>query len=204
MSFVLVLMTMPVVRLDGQLSFIRMSLAPCEVPKLLERHRDRYKGSDKVEQRATKLIAGNFPAADSLAFIEAVCKLGRGQRNFSRIEVAGGARIAQSLASATKAIEGGDVTLAIGELSRLPHLGFSFASKVARFLAPDKCVVLDSVIRSRIGYLDSNVGYTRFLQDCFQLLQLLQQSSDLESTLRDSLRVCDVEAAVFMKAKEEQ
>lgn len=193
---------MPVVRLDGQLSFIRISLAPSEVPKLLERHRDHYKGTEKVEQRATKLIAENFPTPDSLAFIEAVCKWGQGKRTFSRIEAAGGTRIAQSLQSATEAIEAGDVTIAIGELTRLPRLGFSFASKIARFLAPDKCVVLDSVIRSRIGYPENNVGYTGFLQDCFQLLQLLRKSSGLESSLRDRLRVCDVEAAVLMKAKE--
>lgn len=192
---------MPVVQLGGQLTFVRISLSPSELPELLARHRSEYPGAEVVEQCARRLIAANFPPADATAFIEGVCEWGRGNRNFSRIRDAGDATIAQSIKSATETIDAGDVVRAIGELQHLPHLGLSFASKVARFLAPDKCVVLDSVIRSRIGYVESSEGYTEFLQDCFQLLHMLRTSRDLDASFCD-LRVCDVEAAVFMKAKE--
>lgn len=195
---------MPVMQIEGQLSFVRISLAPSEVPKLLKRHRSEYPGAEVVEHCARRVIAANFPPADATAFIEGVCEWGGGNRNLSRIRDAGDAAIAQSLKSATEAIDAGDVVPAIGELQRLPHLGLSFASKVARFLAPDKCVVLDSVIRTRIGYVESQEGYAEFLQDCFRLLELLRTSPDLDASLRDGLRVCDVEAAVFMKARDEK
>ncbi|WP_343227780.1 8-oxoguanine DNA glycosylase OGG fold protein [Rhizobium laguerreae] len=167
-------------------------------------HRSEYPGAEVVEQCAKRLIAANFPPNDATAFIGGVCEWGRGNRNFSRIRDAGDTTIAQSLRSATEAIDAGDVTRSIEELQRLPHLGLSFASKVARFLAPDKCVVLDSVIRNRIGYVESEEGYSEFLQDCFQLLQTLRTSPDLEAPLRDRLRVCDVEAAVFIKARDQK
>lgn len=185
---------MPVVQLDGQISFVQIGLAPSEVPKLLAQHRSEYSDTQDVEQRAKRLIA----ASGSREFVASVCKWGGGQRLVSRICKDGDATIARS---ATEAIEEGDVTLAIGELINLRYLGLSFASKVARFLAPDKCVVLDRVIRCRIGYVESSEGYTEFLQDCFQLLHMLRTSRDLDASFRD-LRVCDVEAAVFMKAKE--
>ncbi|MBY2983656.1 hypothetical protein [Rhizobium leguminosarum] len=191
---------MPVVQLDGQLSFVRISLAPSEVPKLLERHRSEYPETEDVEQRAKRLIASDFPPSDSREFVARVCKWGGGQRLVSRICKAGDATIAQSLKSAIDAIESVNVAWAIGELQHLPHLGLSFASKIARFLAPDKCVVLDSVIRTRIGYVESQEGYSEFLQDCFQLLQMLRTSRAPDAAFRD-LRVCDVEAAVFMKVK---
>ncbi|EGE58172.1 UNVERIFIED_ORG: hypothetical protein GGI63_006209 [Rhizobium esperanzae] len=195
---------MPVVQLDGQLSFVRISLAPSEVPELLERHRSEYPGAEVVELCARRLIAADFPPADATAFIVGVCEWGRGNRNLSRIVDAGDPTIAQSLKSAAKAIDADDVVWAIEELQQLPRLGLSFASKVARFLAPDKCVVLDSVIRTRIGYVESEEGYSEFLQDCFQLLEMLRTSPDLDASLRDGLRVCDVEAAIFIKARDQK
>ncbi|MGH0364214.1 hypothetical protein NKZ04_18340 [Sinorhizobium meliloti] len=182
--------------------FVRISLTPSEVPELVKRHRSEYPGAEAVEQFARRLIAANFPPAEATAFIEGVCEWGGGERNLSRILDAGDATIAQALKSANEAIDADDVVRAIWELQHLPHLGLSFASKVARFLAPDKCVILDSVIRSRIGYVESSEGYSEFLRDCTQLLKMLRTSPDLEASLRDRLRVCDVEAAVFMKAKE--
>ncbi len=198
------MVTMPVLQLDGAFSFIRISVAPSEFPALLAGHRMQYKGTDEVESCAGQLIAADFPLSASTTFIERVCRWGRGARHITRVNAAGGARIAHSLRSATEAIEAGHVADAIEELRNLPHLGLSFASKVARFLQPKKCVILDSVIRSHLGYVESKEGYAEFLRDCFQLLHMLRQSPDLEASLRDGLRVCDVEAAVFMKAKEKK
>ncbi|MGO7870694.1 hypothetical protein AB9E15_15700 [Rhizobium leguminosarum] len=192
---------MPVLQFDGVFSFVRISLAPAEVAKLLVQHRSRYPKTKELEQSARHLIAANFPSSASADFITEVCKWGRGERHISRIHAAGEIRIAYSLKSAMEAIETDHVTQALEKLQGLPQLGLSFASKVARFLAPHKCVVLDSVIRSRVGYVESNEGYAEFLNDCSQLLTMLRTSPDLEASLRDGLRVCDVEAAVFMKAK---
>lgn len=191
-------------QLDGRLSFVRISLSASEMPELLERHRSEYPGAEVVELCARRLIAAKFPPVHATAFIEGVCEWGGGNRNFSRIRKAGDATIARSLKSAAEAINADDVVWAIEELQHLPHLGLSFASKVARFLAPDKCVVLDSVIRTRIGYVESQEGYSEFLQDCFQLLEQLRTSQDLDASLRDGLRVCDVEAAVFIKARDQK
>lgn len=195
---------MPVIEIHGRLSFVRISLAPSEVPQLLERHRSKYPGTEVVEQCARRLIAANFPPAEATAFIEGLCEWGGGERNLSRILDAGDATIAQTLKLANEAIDAGDAVRAVGQLRHLRHLGLSFASKVARFLAPDKCVVLDSVIRTRIGYVENLKGYAEFLRDCSQLVQLLRTSSDLDASLRDGLRVCDVEAAVFMKARDQK
>lgn len=193
---------MPVIEIQGRLSFVQVSLAPSEVAELLELHRSKYPGTEVVEQCARRLTAANFPPAEATAFIEGVCEWGGGERNLGRILDAGDAAVAQTLELAIDAIEAGDAVRAVGELRHLPHLGLSFASKVARFLAPDKCVILDSVIRTRIGYVESLKGYAEFLRDCSRLLELLRTSPDLDASLRDGLRVCDVEAAVFMKAKE--
>ena len=195
---------MPVMQIDGQLVFVRVSLAPSEVAELLELHRSKYPGTEVVEQCARRLIAANFPPAEATAFIEGVCEWGGGERNLSRILDAGDATIAQTLKLANEAIDAGDAVRAVGQLRHLPHLGLSFASKVARFLAPDRCVVLDSVIRTRIGYVESSEGYSEFLRDCSQLLQMLRTSPDLDASLRDGLRVCDVEAAVFIKARDQK
>jgi hypothetical protein len=77
---------------------------------------------------------------------------------------------------------------------RLPYFRMSFASKIIRFIYPDRAVIFDSVIRSGLGYPESADGYGAFLDDCQAIL-------DRSRTEYPELRVCDIEAAIFMKLR---
>jgi hypothetical protein len=48
----------------------------------------------------------------------------------------------------------------------LNGLAVSFASKHLKFLAPEKAVVLDSIVSKRLGYELTPDGYQAFLNDC--------------------------------------
>ncbi|MFA1676280.1 hypothetical protein ACDY97_26945 [Rhizobium mongolense] len=193
---------MPVLQHNNQLLIVRISLSPSEVPFLLARHRQEYEDAVEIEQLGAQLLATDFPPDISLDFLERVHRWGKAYRNLTRVSQTGGVKIACTLRVARDLIAAGAVPDAVEEIRELPRIGLSFASKAARFLAPEKCVVLDSVIRGRLGYGETRDAYADFLQDCHQLLEMLKTSQELDSSLRAKLRVCDVEAAIFMKAKE--
>jgi hypothetical protein len=193
---------MPIFQLEETLLVYRLALLPAEVPSLLERHRARYPGGSEIEQGGKKLKADGFPEIASVNFVEDVHNWSMMRRNAERVQKVGGAEIAAKLRIASQQIDDGDEPQAIQTLCRIPHLGISYASKIARFLDPEKCVILDSVIRERLGYPNNAGGYAAFLQDCRDTLEVLKASPLLDSRCRAGLRVCDVEAVFFMKAKE--
>lgn len=193
---------MPILQLDETLVIYRLSLLPAEVPSLLERHRARYPGGADIEQVGKKLKADDFPENASANFVERVHNWSRMRRNAKRVQKAGSCEIASKLRAASQHIDEGDEPKAIQTLCQIPHLGITYASKIARFLDPEKCVILDSIVRERLGYPHDIGGYAAFLQDCRDALEVLKASPLLDSRCRASLRVCDVEAAFFMKAKE--
>lgn len=193
---------MPVIEQNGRLSIVRLDLAPGEVPFLLKRHRTEYEGSESVEGKARKLKAADFSAEEARGFVNSVFLWSKNTRNLSRVQQASNSQFETAFENASQLIDNGDVPKAIDTLCKIPHLGVSYASKIGRFLDPEKCVILDSVIRGRLGYSNDAGGYAAFLGDCRDMLKMLKASPGLDSELRATLRICDVEAALFMKAKE--
>jgi len=192
----------PVIENNRKLLIVRLDLNFGEVSGLLARHRTEYPTSAFIEQEARQLKAADFPAEKSLSFIENVFSWSKNSRNLSRVQETSGAEVTNFLREASQEIEHGEEPKAIETLCKIPYLGVSYASKIARFLDPEKCVVLDSIIRERLGYPNDINGYAAFLKDCREMLEMLKASSLLDSEFRAKLRVCDVEAALFMKAKE--
>jgi hypothetical protein len=107
--------------------------------------------------------------------------------------------VAAALSEAVGLAQRGDVSAGVECIRRLDHVGRSFASKQLRFLEPLRAVILDSVIRTGLGYPDKPKGYAEFLDDCQIMLAEVQQSGEIESSLAATLRVCDIEAAIFAK-----
>jgi len=181
-------------------SFVRLELTLGEVKGLLERHAKNYPGSAALEAAGRSLVKGNFDPQASAAFVRRVCEWGRGHRIIGRVlrdnsagEISGALRCGHELALAGRIAEG------VARISGLERLGQSFASKQLRFLAPHRAVILDAVIRSNLGYPETQDGYDEFLGDCQTLLVHAQATEALDVGYRESLRVCDIEAAVFAK-----
>jgi hypothetical protein len=184
---------MAIVFIDQKICFVRLELTPTEIPGLLQRHRENYPGAAPLEGIGNDLRAAGFEPAAAMEFVERVVRWGRGQRFVGRLlEQNTPAAIGSALRHANELLVNGRTAEAVVSLQQLRFLGQSFASKVARFLNPDEAVILDEVIRTALGYRENQEGYQEFLDDCRAMLNLLT-SHDL------SLRVCDVEAAIFAK-----
>jgi hypothetical protein len=191
---------MPVVNIGGQLQFVRLSLEPGEILGLLEQHTQCYPGDEipALEEQAVNLIGDDFPPDDSCAFAQAVIQWGRGHRNLARfLNNNNELDIANALENAHQCLTQQAPAAAIAQLVILHHLGQSFASKLLRFLSPTQAVILDSVIRTGLGYRDDADGYNAFLQDCQCVKALTVNIPELHH-----LRLCDIEAAIYVKVRD--
>ena len=184
---------MPIAVIDGHISFVRLKLSPGEIPELLRRHAENYPGAREYEQQGAALVEANFPIDDTMTFVGTIVRWGGGQRFIGRLfEKNRPECIALALREANALLLGGNTAAAVSRLQQLRYLGQSFASKVARFLSPDRAVILDEVIRGALGYRKNQEGYQEFLSDCQTTLGLLAE-------YHPQLRICDVEAAIFAK-----
>ena len=184
---------MPVLVDGGICRFVRLAITPQEIPELLKAHRRVWAPPDELEAVARALREGDFPEKRSAEFAESVIRWGRGQRFVDRFLHGNSATdIAAALRRAVDMADQGNVSRGVAEVQQLNYLGQSFASKLVRFLCPDRAVILDDVIRSSLGYMDTREGYDEFLADCTAVLNLAREQCP-------SLRVCDVEAAIFAK-----
>lgn len=177
----------------SRLLFVRLELEPDEIPNLLTAHRKRWEPPDRLENEAQALIAQDFPEGVAAEFAEDVVKWGRGHRFVGRFRQKNSDRaIASALRQAVAQVRKDQVTQAVSHVQQLGQLGQSFASKLVRFLCPDRAVILDEVIRTSLGYKNSLRGYEEFLIDCQYVLEHAQPTLP-------HLRICDVEAAIFAK-----
>jgi len=159
----------------------------------------------EIERRASDLVKSNFANKDDLRdFIRTVCNWG-GYPGIagrilkgSRIE-----RIAATFQKAYRQAQGGNVVEALKTLQQTKSLrGVSFASKHLKFLAPEKAVVLDSILSGRLGYRMDVDGYARFLNDCNTILHhILAEEVKYTGWATSGWRVSDVEMAIFAKVK---
>ncbi|AOA06163.1 hypothetical protein [Pseudomonas sp. TMW 2.1634] len=139
---------------------------------------------------------------------------GRPQRIRGLIDFKPGGAVAV-LRQAASEIEKGNFGDAIKTLCALPQIQFAFASKLAAFMAPEKCGVIDSVIVKnnpdlgfylRGGYISNVKGNFPLYQHYCERLQSIAESLnaqgdaerwlDLDGT-SNAWRAIDVERAMY-------
>jgi hypothetical protein len=190
-------LNMPVRELQGRVCVVRLELSPAEIPDLLVRHANNYPGARELEEAGIALANANFEPSASAAFVQQVCEWGRGHRLMGRVQDNNTpAEVSVALKEAVSFAQAGDVAHGVECIRKLQNLGQSFASKQLRFLEPSRAVILDSVIRAGLGYGETATGYAEFLSDC---LTILRHANRLEPVQAATLRVCDIEAAIFAK-----
>ena len=172
-----------------------------KIPYLLECHQKEYPKTKKVEKLAKKLIGSDFEPTKSKKFVEEVCSWAGKTGPLVRGQVISNnspEQIAYALCEGyTKATRGG-VAEGVECISSLHGLKQSYASKMLRFLLPDRAVILDSIIRTKCGFSETDHGYKKLLKCCHHLLNQARKSQKLFAGFKNNLRVCDIEAALFM------
>jgi hypothetical protein len=167
-------------------------------------HRRRFDATGSVEALGQRFRQSDFQESDLEPFITAVCAwggyagIGRRilNRNSSRA-LCGALRDASALLSRAEP----DVEGALARLNNLHSLGSpSFASKHLRFLRPDICPVLDSVLRDALPYAFDPEGYAIFAEDCRSIGATLQIEGADNPWQRagGAWFAADVEAALYV------
>jgi len=184
---------MPVIANESGLLIVRLAISGEEIPDLLERHRTKWAPPARLEAEGLFIREQQFPVSRCARFAEEVITWGRGHRFLGRfLEKNPEENIATAMSEASASVSDGDVPGAVSRMQDLRQLGQSFASKIVRFLHPDKAVILDDVIRRSLGYRADSNGYAEFLSDCETILRAVKPDYP-------HLRVSDVEAAIFSK-----
>jgi hypothetical protein len=158
-----------------------------------------------LETEARNLIAAGFPDQQMEDFIRHVCEWGGykgiagrvlNPKNNTLSEIQCQFRNAMNALTSENVP---DIRAALCEIGRIKHLGLSFASKHLRFLQPDLCPVLDSVLSEKLDYPLDVCGYKQFSDDCLRIAEALQQDSVSNPVGRDhgAWFAADVEMALF-------
>jgi len=190
---------MPIRKLQGRLCIVRLEITAAEIPSRLTGHARRYPGAGDLETAGRSLAAGGFAPAACADFVRRVCKWGGGYRQLDRVRDNNApAEVSAALREGVVLARSDQVAEAVERIRLLRNLGQSFASKQLRFLEPTRAVILDSVIRTQLGYAETAIGYEEFLTDCQTILSDVTATSDMQGA---GLRVCDIEAAIYAKLK---
>lgn len=177
---------------------------PRDFSKALLRNVHAFLETRPVELKAAALIAGDFPAADCIAFLEAVCLWGNRAGTAALVKKKNTeTEIRNAFSDACDHLQNDRLTDALTSVIRLKGLDVSFGSKHLRMLSPTKAVVLDSIIALGLGYNRTPDGYTKFLEDCVAIRDLLNgpTGSPNPIDLAGSWRLCDVEMAIYSKLR---
>lgn len=194
---------MSILEQDSQCYICSLALPLTEFPALMEQHLCENPDTLAIESRAAEMAQNDFEPSYVPDFVEAVCRWGGYYGIAARVlQKNEHSLIALVFKEAHGSSYQGEVYDGLKAISTLNHLGFSFASKHLRFLAPDKAVTLDSIISNNLGYSMDRYGYERFLADCHTLAGKLNESN-AKNPLRqnDPWLVCDVEMAIYIKLK---
>jgi len=171
--------------------------------KLVENHLHHYTQSRDIEREAARLYSLDFPEDQLRHFIRRVCTWGGyagigvrvlNQNPFTKIRTCFRNAVAHLEADTP------DVENALREINHIRGLGRpSFASKHLRFLKPEVCPVLDSIISSRLRYGFTPSGYKELSDDCAKIARTLQANRVFNPMNRHNERwfAADVEMAVF-------
>ena len=189
---------MTALSINGLVHVVRLTVPLHDFPALLASHGSAYDGTEHCERLGAAYVRKRFPAADTAAFVQAVCKWG----NYAGV---GGKVLKHNKPSTVRdALKDGHAWLhkgnprqAIERVTSLHGLGVSFGSKHLKFLAPDHAVVLDSIIGETLGYKRTPEGYEEFVRDCATIRDLLNAASIPTGRVQSNWRISDVEMAIF-------
>lgn len=182
----------------------RFQIAAVWTPETLQgallRNHHAFLKTRQVETLAVAARTGAFSVPATSEFVKAVCVWGNYAGIWGKVLGSGRAPVvASTLASADAQLTAGNLTGALASVRALFGLGqVSFASKNLRMLAPDRAVVLDSLIQDRLGYPATAAGYLLLVDHCRQIRDELNTLGAINPTdLNGSWRLCDVEMALF-------
>lgn len=173
---------------------------PGTFQRALLRNHHAFLATRQVEDLAVATRNGGFSVADTTTFVKAVCSWGNYPGIAGKaVSVSRAASTARTLATADGQLAAGRVATALATVQTIYGLRrMSFASKHLRMLVPDKAVVLDSIIRDRLGYPHTPAGYQLLLDDCALIRDDLNASGTPNPVeLNGPWRLCDVEMALF-------
>jgi hypothetical protein len=85
---------------------------------------------------------------------------------------------------------------ALGPGVQIKGLGVSFASKHLRLFDPERFATLDEIICNTLGYARNLAGYNLWLYDLTILRNKLEEKYNL------TLRIADIESAIFLMARQ--
>jgi len=193
---------MPVQVFNGSAYFgIPMPLV--DFPQLLTDFLKENPDTSEIEILAAQLVQSNFPAQSMNDFVTRVCEWGGtpGTRILSRIlKQNSDTEIADALRNASSSLAQRQFVDALTHVDKLRFLDVSFASKHLRFLRPDICPVLDSVLHDALPYTLDASGYSDFAYDCAWLANQLvaNQIPNPRQRTGGAWFVADVECAIYM------
>ena len=172
-------------------------------PNFVNGHLTRYPTTKYLELEAINLKSTNFNEEQLGKFIRHVCiwggYAGIGARILSQNPFI---YIKNHFINAMKILDtiNPDVKKALLEINNIRNLGSpSFASKHLRFLKPDICPILDSIISDKLDYEYDAQGYKCLSDDCLIVADKLQAAGIFNPMERDRGRwfAADVEMAIF-------
>ncbi len=180
----------------------RVSIWVSDFPELLARHCLEDPTTHCIERFGKQYIADEYPLRQTEYFVRAVCKWDNDNRiGFKVLRDNDLGSIRNHFRNAQWAMLERKPLGAIKEITKIKGLGISFGSKHLKFLNPSRAVVLDSIIRDKIGYSNTSKGFCSFLNDCFVIRDHLNFYRIAASATRKRWRVSDVEMAIFISVR---
>ena len=171
--------------------------------RLVERHLRRYPDTPNLEVEGSRLKSADFAEQQLELFIRRVCTWGGypgiGGRIINQNSTT---KISKCFRSAMAKLEADspDISGALQDVNFIRGLGTpSFASKHLRFLRPDICPILDSIVSTRLNYPFNRHGYQALSSDCAKIAISLQYNQVANPRLRvgNKWYIADVEMAIF-------
>ena len=190
---------------NNTITFPNMTLSFHEFPSFVVHHLKKAEGTQQLELEGIHLQSNDFTVAELEHFIRHVCRWGGYPGIAGRILKQNRIESIQTqFIRATNILSASipDVQSALEAVNHIRQLGsISFATKHLRFLRPDVCPVLDSLISKNLGYSLIPTGYKQFSGDCSRIAETLQMYAIRNPRNRDNSRwfAADVEMALFAR-----
>jgi len=182
---------------------VRFRASPAEMRLHLMAHAATFPKTETVEVKARAALEIGLTGPVAMDLVAAVCDWGNYAGIAGRVRVRNStSAVSHRLRQSIELADQGEFGEAVFRITKLKGLGFSFASKVLRFLRPDRAVVLDSVISEGLGFARNVVGYEAFLAECVGIADLMNAPD--QPNPDPSIRVwrpCDVEMAIYAKLR---
>ena len=154
-----------------------------------------------IEKEALQLVLIDFTEQQLESFVRHVCKWGGYAGIAGRILNQNSiATIRKQFRNANGKLAIRDIQGALTDLNCVRGLGSpSFASKHLRFLRPEICPVMDSIISQRLNYSFTTQGYELFAGDCAKIGMFLEDNRVTNPMKRvdNKWYAADVEMALF-------